>query len=220
MYDEKHRFFVLSTDANTKERILYKGFRQRLFCGDCEKHMNREFETYTANLFLQSSRFGFKEHKVGKFTIGEFTGLDYKKLKLFLISLLWRLSLVVDVKFVDPINLGPHQERMRKMILNSDPGPYWKYGCITASVKILGNKDMMFFQDIRAYTDGHHIYRFLISGLHFSFHVANHKSDSKILSLFLQDDGTWPILKLDHTDIPYLSLAINSYINTYQKRRI
>lgn len=46
---------------------------------------------------------------------------DYRRLKLFFLSVLWRAS-VSNQEFFRRVNLGPHEEYIRKALLAGDPG--------------------------------------------------------------------------------------------------
>jgi hypothetical protein len=49
------------------------------------------------------------------------TGIDYAKLKLFFISLLWKAA-VSNHYFFSRVNVGPFEPQLRRMILKGDPG--------------------------------------------------------------------------------------------------
>lgn len=49
------------------------------------------------------------------------TNLPYRPLKLFRLSLLWRMS-VSSLREFALVKLGPHEERIRQMLLQDDPG--------------------------------------------------------------------------------------------------
>ena len=48
--------------------------------------------------------------------------------KLFQLSILWRASISNEEIFAG-VKLGPHEETIRNMILNNDPGRPYEYGC-------------------------------------------------------------------------------------------
>jgi len=51
----------------------------------------------------------------------ELFNVDYKQLKLFALTLLWRMHTTQHVNFKD-VRLGHHIDRIRTLILNQDPG--------------------------------------------------------------------------------------------------
>lgn len=55
--------------------------------------------------------------------------VDYRLYRLFHLSILWRAS-VSRLPFYSDVNLGPHEEKIRQMILDEDPGETYKYAFI------------------------------------------------------------------------------------------
>src|SRR3546814_3673721 len=86
MYDEKHRYNVLSLAPERRVRIEQKGVREQLLCRDCEQKFSK-LERY-ASLVLQGGAPGMDGQRNG--SIVSVTGIDYAQFKLFLLSLLWR----------------------------------------------------------------------------------------------------------------------------------
>ena len=59
----------------------------------------------------------------------EIADFDYPKLKMFFLSLLWRAG-VTSRPLFRHVELGPHEERIRQMILAKDPGDSHAYSVI------------------------------------------------------------------------------------------
>jgi len=81
----------------------------------------QSWDNYGYELLIQ--RFGEHEklvqnHKLTGFQIKNY---DYKKLKLFFLSILWRVG-VSNHKFCSGVILGPYEELLRRRLLDSDPG--------------------------------------------------------------------------------------------------
>src|SRR5256885_7584163 len=86
MYDDKHRFFGLSSTPERPVRFFQKGLREQLLCDDCEQQFSR-YEKYASRVFYG------EDIQVQPVEVGMLlSGLDYRRLKLFLLSLLWRFS--------------------------------------------------------------------------------------------------------------------------------
>ena len=111
MYDDKHRFHVISTNAPGKHKLLQKGVRERLLCRDCENVLSIS-ERYVNLVF--TGKLPVKTHRSGQ--LYEIQGLDYRKFRLFGLSVLWRAS-VASHRFFRAVNLGPHESAIRQMIL-------------------------------------------------------------------------------------------------------
>jgi len=56
---------------------------------------------------------------------------DYPRLKLFVLSVLWRAS-VSTHSFYDRVRLGPHEERLRDILKSGAPGDADTYGVVLA----------------------------------------------------------------------------------------
>lgn len=122
LYDEKHRYNVLSVQHGEPNRIEQKGARERLLCLACERLLNG-YETY-ASLVIKGGAKGISYRREGAIVFLQ--GIDYAKFKLFQLSVLWRAG-VSSLPFFGHVQLGPHQEQLRKMVYTGDPGRSAEY---------------------------------------------------------------------------------------------
>jgi hypothetical protein len=77
---------VVSLDETDANQRYKKGIREKLFCKECENKFGK-LESYAAEFFYSKK---ITPKITGNFFI--FENLQYKKLKLFFLSLLWRLA--------------------------------------------------------------------------------------------------------------------------------
>lgn len=125
LYDEKHRFFMYSTDPNEKVRgPEQKGLRERLLCDECEGLLS-PWEKYAREVVFGSAKLDLSADPQRGATAN---GVDYGRFKLFSMSLLWRAG-VSSLSYFLRVNLGAHEKVLRRRILAADPGHYWEYGC-------------------------------------------------------------------------------------------
>jgi hypothetical protein len=113
-YDEKHRA-LLFDKRDAPSTMLQKGLRERLLCEGCEARL-QVFEDYFA-------RYWFNERALPTRVVGRevtLSGIDYTHFKLFILSIVWRASMS---DLVPEMSLGAHEERMRSMLIDVDPGP-------------------------------------------------------------------------------------------------
>lgn len=106
----------------------FDGVKEKLLCKGCEELLNHNYERYFAEVFISFDK-PLPFHKVSS-TLQlvrdgtqfiELTNLDYTKVKLYVLSLLWRAS--VSETYGSGINISKRiKRRMRKMILNKDAG--------------------------------------------------------------------------------------------------
>lgn len=113
-YDEKHRALLFDR-RDAPYTMVQKGIRERLLCQGCEARL-QVFEDHFA-------RYWFKRRPLPVTVVAPeivLSGIDYAQFKLFLLSIVWRAS----VSGSSPeMGLGPHEERMRSMLINAEPGP-------------------------------------------------------------------------------------------------
>ena len=199
MYDPKHRFQGLSSVPSARARLYQKGLRQELLCEQCEQQFGR-YESYATQVFYG-----------GVSVVGQRRGnklllssLDYKRLKLFFLSLLWRFG-VTSIDVFRGADLGPHSEKLRKMLLVEDPGDCFAYPCLVTAVtwqrKHIGD---LIAPPCLAKMEGHRIWWFIIAGFVFTFFVSSHLPPVPLLPGFLQKDGSLLIAIREITEIDFL----------------
>lgn len=115
VYDEHHRLMSFS-DGSRRASILQKGVRETLLGAGCEARIQR-WEHYFARLWYRGRRLPDPLPAEGLVL----TGVDYAKLKLFILSIIWRASAARSNTFRS-VSLGPHQEKIRSMLLAEQPG--------------------------------------------------------------------------------------------------
>ncbi len=185
MYDDKHRFRMLSVRSDIQHRTLQKGFREELLCLECEGILST-WENYAMRVLnggvpLSFNRFG---------TRVDISGIDYAQFKLFQLSILWRSSISKSKVFFEKVNLGPHEETIRKMLIQSDPGSAASYGCLMYGLK--GDEDS--FQDLIVQpscqrVEGHRCFRFVFGGFGWIYFVSRHNPPFWITKHFVQETG-------------------------------
>jgi hypothetical protein len=106
-----------------------------LLCADCDGRIIGGYENYA-----QKASFGdvSKINPNAKEAIGvdgskalQFKGLDYKNYKLFLLSILWRMSISQRPMFSE-VDLGDHNEVLRQMIYTGNPKQFYQYPVLTS----------------------------------------------------------------------------------------
>jgi len=149
--------FVLSTLADLAdeeggakqrghwEKIL--GMKEYLLCGKCEQEFS-EYESY-ARLFL----YGNTPPPLKKLPLGSRIAapvgqagledlldvrkviVDYKRLKLFQLSILWRAG-VAKGSFFEDVNLGSfHEMKLRNLLSTKNPGLDTDYACLMVDLQ-------------------------------------------------------------------------------------
>lgn len=195
MYDEKHRFFVLDAVKRWRAKPLQKGLMERILCHGCEQLLS-EFEKYAAEVMSGNSSAKLQQYH-DRVCI---SGLDYARFKLFLLSVLWRAS-VTNHEFFKLVSLGPHEDKVRSMIIERRPGRPEEYGCIVIFSALKGEDitDTMFNPEPFRWA-GRRFNKFFFAGAGWCFYCDSQPPTAHLRRLFLQEDGTLHGLKMDLQD--------------------
>ena len=207
LYNDRHQFYVLSTDENKRRSTRPKGIYEKLLCHDCEQRFSK-WEGYAREIFYDHD-LPLKVEDTGKRFI--LSGLQYTPFKLFQISLIWRASITSRPE-IHRINLGPHAERIRKMLLEDCPGDSYEYG----SILMLPSLDQEMMQQflysperLPTKLDGHTAYRAAFGGLFWLFIVSSH-SGHLPQDMFLSKEGRLPVHKVGMPIVKFMQkLAAN-----------
>ncbi len=194
LYDQGHKYHNLSTSMDENNFTRQKGIWERLLCLECDQYLSR-FETYAAKIIDEDiyRRFFCSENPI------TLSGIDYPKFKIFQLSLLWRASISKN-QFYSGIRLGPHEDKIREMILHENPGKPHEYGChmqgIIEKSKVV--REFILKPDtIRI--DGYKACRFILCGCLWGFVVSSRSQFFKGCDLFLNESGhlvlPWEIAK-------------------------
>lgn len=170
IYDNLHRFHIVSSNSLKSEKFGQKGIREKLLCEACEQKFSR-WEKYAKETF--GDGLGIKIIRSGK--IYHLSDLNYKVFRLFLLSLLWRMG-VSQLAFFSLINLGvKHQEILRVALLNEDPLEPLQYPCLMTAVHIKGKFHTDWIsQPTHNKSGSHHCHSVVINGILFTFYVTSH----------------------------------------------
>src|ERR1043165_2978464 len=122
-YDAIHRAIEMKIGSG-RRRVIQKGYREAMLCGKCEGFLSK-FENYFADQWVKQGKLPATLSD----PVIEIKGLDYAPFKLFHLSVIWRASVSQRDEFRN-VKLGPHEEVIRTLLLNEDPGdptlyPFW-----------------------------------------------------------------------------------------------
>jgi hypothetical protein len=202
LYDEKHRFLKIPLAEEKKTQYGQKGLREKLLCKECESHLSK-YEKYACEIF--SGKAGtYKELS----NLIKFKDLDYKKFKLFQMSLLFRAS-VSSLEFFEKIDIGPHEETIREMLINENPGKKCDYPAVIL-VPLMKNKpipkDFISPPVEISKFEGHRRYRFILGGYFWVYMVSSHTQMFNFREFFLDESGEL-LMPVADADIFFRGLA-------------
>jgi hypothetical protein len=199
MYDDKHRFEQITTIPNESNKVLQKGLREPLLCDDCEG-LFAKWERYVSLVLRGGAPIGVRQTN-DRLYLSE---LDYPSVKLLQMSILWRAG-VSSLPAFSQVKLGAHAERLRKMLLSSDPGRPDQYGCLMFMV--MHESDLvqgLLVQPTSARLERHKAYRFVFGGLAFLYLVTSEPIQPFISGHFIQSSGTATIKLQQMQEMKYL----------------
>ena len=214
LYDDLHRFYALSTDEEEKNRLMQKGLKEKLLCGQCEALISL-WEKYVREVF-----YGGVEITIDRGTRYWVVGnIDYDKFRLFQLSLLCRAS-VSSLTIFAPVRLGPHEERIRRMLLEKRPGEPHEYGVFIAVPLI---PEGGFLKDLIATPDatrmeGHRVYRFVLGECSWAFFVSNHSQTLRFSHLILRKEGRLLVTMMPFERMGMLSGMVSRLVETGKVR--
>jgi len=211
MKDENHSFYDITYNLDTKKlkskKTQKEDYDKKILCGDCDNGiLGAIFENYAKDALygenltpeISPKCENFKNPNDGaEYSICH---IDYSKMKLFLLSLLWRAS-ITDRPTFKEVNIGSkHEEIIRKMIFENITPSETEYPIIITSFMRTENKfENLISQPKRIKIKGGiNGYIFLIDSLQFMFAVNSieHKLPEYILRTTIKESGEFTILHL------------------------
>jgi len=208
LYDNsngKHDALVVNVSPY-RERSLRSGFYERLLCNACEGLLNREYETYVIELWQTK----FPGLDKGNTFIIE--PVEYRRFKLFHLSVLWRAGVSNRAEFKN-VTLGPHEEILREKILSGDPGSDESYSFYGNVLMLNGEPFNMIINPLYGRNDGHRVYIFYFGTCKWLYRVSSH-SDSHSVRNKLAKTGILYLPKLlieNDKSIGVISDAMNAH---------
>ncbi len=203
LYDEKHRLLRMSTVPDEATIYRQQGIYERMLCTDCEQRIN-DFEKHAKRLFFDDM-----EHlDTGNPNEIKIVNLNYSRLKLFQLSVLWRASVATDPTF-SQVRLGDHEDRIRSMLLQRNPGEPHEYGCIMFG---LYTEEQGVFNALlppeRGRIEGHFCYRFVFGSCGWVFLVSRHTEVFERKKYFIAKDGTVLMRFLPAKEVPFIMSTV------------
>jgi hypothetical protein len=200
LYAIEHEFFVMKLSEGQSKKFN-KTFCEKLLCLDCELQLSK-WESHASNFFY--GNLPLTGRPVGNHFL--LKGADYRVMKLFLMSILWRFSVTTNPHLKGSLDLGPHQGRLRKLLFTSDPAEPWRYGCTITAIMLEGTHvpDLIVPPGLIKEW-GQRIHRIVAGGFLFAFFASSHPPPQAVRATMLQEDGSFLLARGDLREIRYLS---------------
>lgn len=193
-YDAKHRAQKLTSDKRRNPPIQ-KGIREYLLCDGCENKLSKiegDFKNYWYG--------GPALPKVPALGSVVISGFNYTWFKLFHLSILWRAG-VASIPEFDTVDLGPYEEKLRRMLLCGTAGPEDHYP-IFATVLVSENNEVRYGLVTKPQVsrlDAARAYYLCYAGCDWYFVLSDHPHGDmlQVLSATPKKDGTMKLLAQD-----------------------
>jgi hypothetical protein len=178
IYDNNHTFVEINSSRPGHAKLHQKGVREPLLCNRCEGRRS-DWEGYTSRVFyappnIDAGLAYFRDsHKV------VIEGINYRKFKLFQLSVLW-MSSISKLDSFSGAKLAPqHEEYLRRMLYNEDPGTEQQYGCLVELLMETDRKplDQLIMGPTSVRHWGHTWVRFIFSFAKWSFVISANKEN-------------------------------------------
>ena len=111
---------LITNKAGEYNKKAPVGVYDRIVCNDCE-NIWQEWDDYAQKLLAEEPLNGQPRYHGSQKIAYVVKDFEYKKLKLFFISMIWRAS-VSSHQFFAKVSLGEFEEIAKKHIANGDPG--------------------------------------------------------------------------------------------------
>lgn len=215
-YNHKHTAIKVDVEKNKKGKTQ-KGITELMLCKGCEKILN-EWETYFARVWFHKEQ-RIRPIKIPSQKIINIQGLDYKKFKLFHLSILWRAGVSKRKEF-EAVRLGNHAEKLREMLVEENPGEPEDYQFISLALRDPKTSEFCNFF-LRGFESskliGHHIYSVIFGGVIWAYKVSSHRFNRQIPICFIKN-GTLTMAVQDWDKNPSV-LDLASKVRSFRNKK-
>jgi hypothetical protein len=194
LFDEKHKIVSINLNDFSDATFNQTGYKDKdILCAKCDNEVIGKLEQYASNAIYGNHSSVELETFVGDplhVPYIRFKNLDYSKIKLFFLSILWK-SHISKHPFFREINLGSkYSERLRKMILMNDPGPEDSFEVILVKAETNGTRPTKSIIEPRRLKDnGNTTYIFHINEIMYHYNISNHNKMSMFDKSIIKRDG-------------------------------
>lgn len=171
---------------------VQKGLRELLFCDDCEQLFNEQYEKPFLADWIKNYPLAKKLVPKQKYLINL---PSYDRFRLFHLSILFRASVSSRPTYRE-VKLASHENNIRKMLLNNDPGENWKYLLIGYAViheKTHEVVNLITQPEKRRFDGVINCYSMIYGGVEWWTTVVSHRT-KEVEEFALRPDGSMSIM--------------------------
>ena len=174
------------------------GAKEQLLCESCESHLNTHYEQpfkkfWFDNAVLPDPWLDVKPR---------WLSTDYGPFKLFHLSVLFRAS-VSSLPMFGGVNLGPHEDRIRKMLFDRNPGKDYQYPIGGFGVVHDRSREIikLITKPSKIKFGGKHGYEFIYGGAGWWFNVSTDRNP-EFEKFSLKEDGKMCLSVTPWNEVP------------------
>jgi hypothetical protein len=206
MYKQGGQYVKLSTELEAPSKGQ-GGLREKLLCEDCEIKRSR-WENYAKHFLFTDRKDKWKHLGENLYLVSD---IDYKRLKLFVLSTLWLRSVIDKEVWAGKVELGRHQKIIAQMLMSEKPGGKNQYGVIMQKLKGENVDELILYRDGKERIDGHNCYRMVFGGYFWWIFVTSHKIKGISDQLLLREDGKAIVAEWDKMEVSWLVEAAKRF---------
>lgn len=192
--EDSNKFHELHDGA---DKLVQDGPKEKLLCVKCEQRISRYEKYFKEALHLSRHRIEILQN--GR--EAAVRGLDYDRTKLFLLSVLWRMS-ISSLPQCQAVSLSETEEIIRRMILEGRPGGSQEFPVCACIPLIGGRMDERWLCTPFVSARGA-VYALIIGGILYFISIANGRVLPDPMCL-LSESGDWVMPIVDFDKVPFL----------------
>lgn len=205
LFGSDHRLVNMSIGDFKDYKYTYSGFYEKdILCKECDTILLSRLETYASDCIYfngsQRTRSTIETELLGgqeTLPAVRFHNLDYTKIKLFFLSILWRAHISKHEFFKD-VDLGPYADRLRKMLLTNDAGKEEEFEVILFHIDSFETRpEKALFQPRKINSDGNCQYIFYIDRIVYHYNVSPYNKSTIYTKGIIKNDGILDITLLE-----------------------
>lgn len=217
LFNEKHFLADVDLKGNLGTRSRPSGsYDSDILCESCDNEVLGRLESYCKVVLFGGYGYRANSHNIElQFdSVGNryihVTNIDYKKFKLFLLSILWKAS-ISKQQFYRFVNLGKKEEVVRRMILDNNPGSENEYPIAIFLLSPNDNRQTKFISNPFPFEfEDNLTYVFLINGMIINYKIAGFGDLDLYKRFMIRENNTMDINILDEKNtIEYLGICLN-----------
>ena len=187
-------------------------FDKHILCEDCDNRVIGQYESYASKvLYGGKIPLTMENFKAGDHEYMEVKNINYKKFKLFLLSILWRAS-ISDRDFFSEVSLGPYEEQLRRMVLNGDAGNVNEFPFIIRAYRSKTISEIV-ASPIKKRINNNITYKFQINKFEYIFKVSKNKTRDFFSGFTINKDNNMKIIYIPEKYIEkYIEKISNNFV--------